>query len=190
MKNLSAKVPSILVIDDNADVLINMRHIFEDEYFLVTTASSGEEAINLLKTSHFDLILTDMIMGKLGGIDVLKAAKADDNHIKVIAFTGRASVPMVIEAIRSGIDDFIEKTSDIQEVIFRIRKAYETGQLEYKIQFYEQFLAICAQCRKIRDDSGVAPGNGEWKDLETFMEERANIELTHGLKKRLKAGED
>lgn len=171
----------ILVVDDNQDIVHLMKSLLEDEDYNVTVAMSGEEALGLIDKSQFDVILTDMIMDGISGIDVLRHAKKTDPLVKVIVMTGKANISVTIAAIRLGIDDFLEKTTDIEEVLMRIRNAFERGQLGKKISLYERYLAICSVCREIRDDTGVNPGEGVWKRLEEYMEERADIEMTHGL---------
>ena len=173
--------PTILIVDDDKDIVHLMQSILEDDGYDVTAAMSGEEAVELIEKGQFDVILTDLMMGSIGGIDVLRRAKEADPLVKVIVMTGKANISLAIEAIRFGIDDFLEKTTDIAEVLMRIRNAFERGQMEKKISLYERYLAICSVCRDIRDDTGVNPGEGEWKRLEQYMEERANIEITHGL---------
>ena len=173
--------PTILIVDDDKDIVHLMQSILEDDGYDVTAAMSGEEAVELIEKGQFDVILTDLMMGSIGGIDVLRRAKEADPLVKVIVMTGKANISLAIEAIRVGIDDFLEKTTDIAEVLMRIRNAFERGQMEKKISLYERYLAICSVCRDIRDDTGVNPGEGEWKRLEQYMEERADIEMTHGL---------
>ena len=82
----------------------------EDE---IQAAASGEEAIELLNRLRFDVVVTDLAMPGLSGLDVLRAARDRDGATEVIVITGKASIVSAVEAMRDGARDYIEKPIDV-----------------------------------------------------------------------------
>ena len=117
------KKPRILVVDDEDIVRKNLGHILKKEDYIVTTASSGVEALQRLETSDFDVILTDIKMEKVTGIEVLEKTKNRYPDTKVIMITGYASVDSAIECIKKGAFHYIEKPFKLDEVRAIVKEA-------------------------------------------------------------------
>jgi len=86
----------------------------------IEVASSGEEAVERLEDGGFDVVITDLVMPGLDGIDVLRAAKRIDPRIEVIVITGQASVSSAIEALRGGARDYAEKPISIPLILEKL----------------------------------------------------------------------
>ena len=99
MMNKKARV---LIIDDEEIARKNLAHILTKENYDVTTAADGVGALRKLESSEFDVVLTDLRMGKIDGMDILERVKIKYPDTKVIMVTGYATVPSAIEAMQKG----------------------------------------------------------------------------------------
>lgn len=172
---------SILLVDDEEIILNSIRADLRNENYDVTLATSGEEAIAKFKEDHFDLIITDLVMSGVDGINVLKEAKKSNPEVCVIILTGFGDMASAIDALRSGADDYLLKPCDTDELSIRINRCLKSKERDKRIQFYEKFLPICATCKSIRDDRGKEPGKGEWFSIEQFLDQEGNFDMTHGI---------
>ncbi len=113
----------ILVVDDEKMTRRNLEHVFKKDGYVVETAGSGIEALDLLQQSAFDVIVTDLKMEKVDGMDVLDHAKAKDPSTEVIIITGYATVSTAIEAMKKGSYHFLAKPLKLNEIRDTIAKA-------------------------------------------------------------------
>lgn len=171
----------ILLVDDDPLILKSQSVILEEKGFNVTTAQSGKIAIELIKTQPFDLVITDLVMGEIDGIQVLKSAKEVNSEIMVIILTGYGDMKSAIDALRFNATDYLLKPCEAEEILFRVNQAIEKKELSQKIKIYEKLLPVCCKCKNIRDDTGKEPGKGAWMSLEDYLNKKARINITHGL---------
>ena len=169
---------NLLLVDDDSYILEGIGEDLENNGYQVTRASSGEAAVDLLGASHFDLVITDLVMESTDGIQVLKKTKELNSDIQVIILTGFGDVDSAIEALRNQADDFLLKPCESQEMLFRVKNCLEKQELTRKINLYQKMLPMCCVCKKIRDDSGRQLGTGEWIAIEQFIHEQANLDIT------------
>ncbi len=99
----------LLVVDDEAVIRDGLKRILEKESFVVETCSSGYSAIEAMQKLDFDLIITDLKMPGMSGIEVLKSVRTLQPHIPVILITGYASVDTAVEAMKQGAADYVSK---------------------------------------------------------------------------------
>ena len=125
---------SILVVDDEKMTRLNLEHVFTKDGYLVDTASSGPEAINLLEAKKFDAVVTDLKMEQIDGINVLEKAKALNPSTAVVIITGYATIPVAIDAMKKGSYHFLAKPFKLEEIRSTIEKALakKKNQLEPK----------------------------------------------------------
>ena len=119
----------ILIVDDENEIRDIFITAFDD--YRIITANSGEEALNLLRRPHnIDLLVFDIMLPGINGIELLKKTKKLDSNLKVIIMTGYGSKELVTQALRSDADDYIEKPFDIEKTkeIFE-RLLVESGKL-------------------------------------------------------------
>jgi len=114
---------TILVVDDEKVTRQNLEHVFKKDGYYVKTAASGTEALRFLKESPFDVIVTDLKMEKVDGMDVLSHAKEKDPNTEVIIITGYATVNTAIEAMKKGSYHFLAKPLKLNEIRETIQKA-------------------------------------------------------------------
>ncbi len=122
--------PSVLVVDDEPSILQSLGGLLSDEGFEVITASNGYEALKMIDTESPDLVLLDIWMPGIDGIETLKEIKKDNPYIQVIIITGHGTVETAVKATKLGAFDLIEKPLSIDKVIVAINNALNFRRLE------------------------------------------------------------
>lgn len=128
---------NILVVDDEVITLKNVTRILEKEGYNAISASDGEKAIALLQKHCFDVVLTDLSMSDVDGLEVLERAKIIDVEIEVIIITGYASVETAIEATKKGAFHYLQKPIRPDEVRHVVRQALEKRGLRSRVRELE-----------------------------------------------------
>lgn len=170
----------ILQVDDEKTILNYCRIDFENEGYDVTTTESGEEAITILEKNHFDLLLTDLAMPGVDGIDVLREAKKHHPDICAIILTGYGDITSAIDALRQGADDYLLKPCNTDELLLRVARCLKKQEAFRKIKLYENILPVCMYCKSIRDDTGTVPGKGKWLRMEEYIHTKSGTDISHG----------
>ncbi|MFH1135986.1 MAG: S16 family serine protease [Pseudomonadota bacterium] len=117
VRTLRAKrKPRVLAADDEEITRDNLRHILEKEGWEVETAADGEEALAKLNRSEFDVVLTDMKMGRVDGLRVLDEARRLHPDCKVVILTGYATVNSAVETMKKGATDYLAKPFKLDDV--------------------------------------------------------------------------
>ncbi|MBI9084992.1 MAG: sigma-54-dependent Fis family transcriptional regulator [Desulfobacterales bacterium] len=122
--------PSILIVDDEPSIVQSLAGLLIDEGFEVITASNGYEALKVIDTESPDLVLLDVWMPGIDGIDTLKEIKKSSPFIQVIIITGHGTIETAVKATKLGAYDFIEKPLSIDKVIVAINNALNFRRLE------------------------------------------------------------
>ena len=113
---MSDKKNLILIVDDEVDVLIFLARELRDQDYEVETAPSGEEAIEKIKANRPHLMLLDINMPGMGGLETLKKAKEIDPHLAVVMVTAVAEEDIAKDAIKMGAYDYIQKPIDLDHL--------------------------------------------------------------------------
>lgn len=103
----------ILIVDDESGILDEVKGFFEEEGFLVFTAESGEEGIQILKREKPDVLILDMKLPDMSGLLVLKVSKENSPLTKVIVNTGYVDQSLIDQAEELGRDVFLQKPFDL-----------------------------------------------------------------------------
>jgi two-component system nitrogen regulation response regulator NtrX len=122
--------PSILIVDDERSILQSLEGLLSDEGFEVMTASNGYEALKIIDAEPPDLVLLDIWMPGIDGIETLKEIKKDNPYINVIIITGHGTIETAVKATKLGAFDLIEKPLSIDKVIVTINNALNFRRLE------------------------------------------------------------
>ncbi|MFO7556477.1 MAG: sigma-54 dependent transcriptional regulator [Desulfobacterales bacterium] len=122
--------PSILIVDDEPSILQSLSGLLSDEGFEVITAPNGYEALKIIDNESPDLVLLDIWMPGIDGIETLKEIKKDNPHIQVIIISGHGSIETAVKATKLGAFDLIEKPLSIDKVILAINNALNFRRLE------------------------------------------------------------
>lgn len=112
----------ILVVDDEDALRMVLSAELEGEGYRVSSAGDGAEAINILKTQTFDLILLDIKMPNVDGFEVLKFVKESQPSTKVIMLTGFADLKNAIESKKLGAEDFVSKPYDLVDLLTTVER--------------------------------------------------------------------
>ena len=128
---MTGQRPSVMVVDDEAGVLDVVSRFASKAGFDVSTCSGGGEAVAQLRSRGVDLVMVDLRMPDVGGIDVLRAIRDTDPHCQVVLMTGFASVDTAVEAIKLGATDYLSKPIDFgrqQHILTGVREEIERRQ--------------------------------------------------------------
>lgn len=128
----------ILLVDDELINLQNVGHFLEHQGFQVATAADGGEAIALLRQSHFDLVISDLKMGDIDGVQVMKAAKELHPEIEVIIITGYATVHSAVDVMAQGAFYYLPKPIKLAELNVLVMRATEKTMLRREISRLKQ----------------------------------------------------
>ncbi len=115
----------ILLVDDESQVLESLKVFFRDQGYQVNTAPDGAAALEQLQQSPHDLVVTDIRMPNMTGIELLRSIKEQYPHVEVILITGYGSEEIAAEARRLGAYDYIEKPFDALELLKTIFNCLE-----------------------------------------------------------------
>ena len=117
--------PSVLVVDDESGILDTLRILLKNEGFEVTTAQGGKAGLEQIRSGVHDLILSDVRMPQVSGLDILNAAREQDPMTPVILMTAQASLQSAISAVNSGAFYYIQKPFSNDELVAILRRACE-----------------------------------------------------------------
>jgi len=127
-------VAAILVVEDHAALRDALAIALGAKGHKVVTASRGDAAVRALEGQSFDLVVTDLKLPGADGLQVLEAAKATQPRAPVLLMTAHGTLESVVQALRLGAQDFIEKPFDIEEMEARIERALEQGNLAEQVR--------------------------------------------------------
>jgi len=119
----------ILLIDDEASIRAALKEILEYESHEVTALDQADAALKLLHEQNFDLIMSDIKMPKMDGLDFLTQVKSMEIETPVVLITGHGSVETAVDALKKGAFDFLQKPLDLNRVLVTVRNATQAGQL-------------------------------------------------------------
>ncbi len=122
--------PSILIVDDEPSILQSLQGLLADEGFEVSTASNGYEALKHIEQDSPDLVLLDIWMPGIDGIETLKEIKKNNPFIQVIIITGHGTVETAVKATKLGAFDLIEKPLSFDKIVVSINNALNFRRLE------------------------------------------------------------
>jgi diguanylate cyclase (GGDEF)-like protein len=134
-----------LVVDDEEIVRSFLIDVLTDEGYQITAVSSGEKAVTLLSQEEFDLVITDIKMPGMDGMEVLRVAKARNPNQNVIVMTGYASTETAVESMKLGAADYITKPFNLDQIKIVVAKTLERSRLRQKAEegeLYKQLSRI------------------------------------------------
>jgi len=172
----------ILVIDDEKGIRNTLKDILEYEKYEVEVAGTGEEGIEFLNNNSFDLVLLDVKMPGLDGIEALESISQNHPEVAVIMISGHGNIDTAVEAIKKGAFDFLEKPLDLNRILVTIRNATdrtklvrETSMLRKQLSSNFEIIGNSEAINKVKEFiQKVAPtdarvlitgGNGTGKEL-------------------------
>ena len=163
MGSLEGQSIRSVVVDDDKAIGEVLKELVSGEHISVKVFNDGHEAIAFIKKQPVDIVITDLIMPKVGGLEVLDVAKRLNPDAVVIIVTGHASLETAIEAVRKGAYDYIKKPFKLQEMEIAFNNAVEKVCLIRKNRqllqdlkdAYDQLLAIKKENNECKDEHGI-----------------------------------
>ncbi|MBH0179913.1 MAG: sigma-54-dependent Fis family transcriptional regulator [Nitrospira sp.] len=126
----------LLLVEDEASIREAFALRLTGQGYAVETAGSGEECLTLLKTFEPDILVLDLVMPNLSGLDVLERVKQTSPHLLVILLTARGTVKDAVEATRLGAFDFVAKSIDMEDLHYALRRAVEFLTLQRQVRLH------------------------------------------------------
>ncbi len=120
----------ILIVDDDTELRGNLSDVLQDAGYTTAEAHNGQAALNLLESEDFTLVLLDMVMPGMNGIDTLTALKHKKPQTKVIMITAFATVQNAVNAIQKGASDYVTKPFKIEDLLATIGRVLEEARFE------------------------------------------------------------
>jgi two-component system, LuxR family, response regulator FixJ len=118
------KKPSILIVDDEESIRVSLESILKKKFY-VKTVENGSIALEMLQNDRYDIILTDIMMNDMSGIELLKETKKYFSEIPVLLMTGHSSLDTAIEALRLGASDYLIKPCTKKFLLLSIARCLE-----------------------------------------------------------------
>ena len=174
----------ILIVDDEKGIRSTLRDILEDEGFTVDAVSSGERCLEVTRNQRYSLILLDIWLGEMDGLQVLEQLKKDDYPAQIIMISGHATIESAVKATRLGAWDFIEKPLSLEKTILVVNNALRQRKLE------EENLALLKKLESKELMIGESPAMVQLKEeikLAAPSGSRVMIRGEHGTGKELVA---
>ena len=168
---------SILLVDDDPIITAGIGMELEEKGYQVQTANSGEEAILFMNEATFDLVITDLVMASVDGMEVLEKAKEINPLTMVIILTGFGDMNSAIDALRLEADDYILKPCEPAELELRVSQCLEKLELNRRIATYEHMLPVCRMCKKIMVHPISANGTADWVEMEKYIHDKGKTEI-------------
>jgi DNA-binding NtrC family response regulator len=131
----------ILVVDDDPIAVKTLSRLLSKAGYSVSEARTGAAALSLLSKTSLDLIMADLVMEEMSGLDLLKQAKLQRPEVEFIVVTGYASIPTAIEAMKNGAYHYLEKPFRQDEILHLVEQALEKRHLKLQVRELEAQLA-------------------------------------------------
>jgi DNA-binding response OmpR family regulator len=143
----------------------------------VDVAAGGEEAWELLGGVRYPLLICDWMLPGMTGLELCRRIRARDteSYTYIILLTSLSGKERYLEAMEAGVDDFITKPPDIEQLGARIRVGERILGLERQVRNLEGLLPICSYCKRIRGESD------RWEPIERYLSQRTESRLSHGI---------
>ena len=185
-------MPDILIIEDEKAIRKTLSEILSFEGYKIDEAGDGEEGLKKFKEKNYDIVLCDIKMPKMDGIEFLQKATEANSDIPVIMISGHGNIETAVEAVKKGAFDFIAKPPDLNRLLITIRNALdrttlvtETKTLKRRIGKVQEMIGDSLPIKKIKETiEKVAPtearvlitgDNGSGKELVArWIHEKSN----------------
>ena len=128
---------SVLVIDDEPLIRQSISGALRDEGFEISAAGTGQEAQRRFAEDRPEVVLLDLVLGDVDGLDLLRRFRTEDPDIKVLVITAHGSIDAAITAMRLGAYDFIKKPFELDEIIASVQNAVRTSMLERRVSYLQ-----------------------------------------------------
>jgi two-component system, NtrC family, nitrogen regulation response regulator NtrX len=150
----------VLIVDDERSIRRTLREILEFEGYAVEEASDGMEGLDQLKAGTFDLVILDIKMPKMDGMEVLERIQILKPDVPVIMISGHANIDTAVEAVKKGAFDFISKPPDLNRLLITLRNALDKSNLLSETKVLQRKV----HKSKVQEIIGQAPAIAQVKE--------------------------
>ncbi|MCX6938064.1 MAG: response regulator [Verrucomicrobia bacterium] len=168
----------VLAVEDDPVALAVLARTLRKLGHEVVTAANGEEALARLAAEPVRVVVSDWVMPGVDGLELCRRVRGrlDADYVYFILLTGLVpSEDNQREAIEAGVDDFLNKPLQTQEIWMRLRVAERILRFATQVRQLEEFLPICGYCKKVRDDSNY------WQQIESYINTRTGTDFSHSV---------
>jgi DNA-binding NtrC family response regulator len=128
------KLGQVMVVDDEENIREVLSNYLESMNYSVETAEDGEDALQKFQKGNFDLIISDLLMPNIDGLELLKRIRGIDKDVIFLMITGYPSIETAVDAIKKGAYDYITKPFHMEDVKLRIERAFEKRSLKERLK--------------------------------------------------------
>jgi len=161
----------IMIVDDDLAFRVGTHALLDDHGYASTIATNGDEALRKLAEQQFDLVLSDLVMPGMNGIELLQRIKSSHPGIPVIMVTGFASIGTAVEAMRLGARDYVTKPCDNDELLIKIRRALEEQQKDRELR------SLRDEVRGVYGFGNIVGRNNRMKEVYTLVQQVAGTDV-------------
>ncbi len=168
----------ILAVEDDPVARRVLRQALTKLGHEVVEAEDGEAALDAMARENFRVIVSDWLMPNMDGLEFCRRVRERpaEDYVYFILLTGRlASAENEREAADAGVDDFLSKPLDMNELWMRLRVAERILKFATQVRMLEAFLPICSYCKKVREDSNY------WTQIESYINTRTGTDFSHSV---------
>ena len=168
----------ILAVEDDPVARRVLRQALTKLGHEVVEAEDGEAALDAMARENFRVIVSDWLMPNMDGLEFCRRVRERpaEDYVYFILLTGRlASAENEREAADAGVDDFLSKPLDMNELWMRLRVAERILKFATQVRMLEAFLPICSYCKKVREDSNY------WTQIESYINTRTGTNFSHSV---------
>ena len=166
-------MPKVLIIDDEKSIRKTLREILEYEKYQVEEAADGQEGLSAIKENSYDVVLLDIKMPKMDGMEVLEKAQEAAPDVPIIMISGHGTIDTAVDAVKKGAYDFISKPPDLNRLLITVRNAMDKSELVTETKVLKR------KVTKTREIIGESPAVGKIKDtIERVAPTEARVLIT------------
>lgn len=173
---------TILIVDDEQPIRTLLEYNLKQSNYNTITAADGEEALHKIKEVRPDLVLLDLMLPKLDGIDVCKQLRHEDNHVPIIMLTARGEEPDKVLGLEIGADDYMTKPFSPREVVARVKAVLRRSKTKHEIEelpfLQEQSLIVYPEQYEVTKDGEVLEFTPKEFELLVYFMQNKNRVLT------------
>lgn len=155
---------TILITDDEVNIVSGLKYAFEDEGYTVLCANNGLEAWHLVNTNSVDLVITDLRMPEMDGYELIRKISASYPMLPIIVLTGHGTIETAVETMRDGAVDFFTKPVDLDKLLLVVKKSIKNSQLQ------EQNRKLSEEIDKLRSQQKYSKIIGKSGKLSQMMQ--------------------
>ena len=166
----------LLIIEDEKKVASFIKKGLEEETYVVDVAYDGEEGLLLAQQGEYDLIILDLMLPIMDGLEVLSRLRTEKNNVPIILLTAKDSVEEKVTGLNKGADDYLTKPFAFSELMARIRVLLRRGKAEMKTELQIDNLTLDLVSHKVkRNGEEIELTGKEYSLLEYFLRNQGKV---------------